>query len=484
MATHTDTGRTRAVLEAWFDAIGRGDLEQIISTLSPSVVFDLPKDEWNSIIGYVGRHVGRDAVAEAFRIRAEETEVVEYELRELVAEGAVAYARIYTKAFHTRTRVPFEIEDSHRLELDGQGQIIRWKVFFDPDGEVAAFKADLDERLLAAVRARDLAEVRSLLGHGGDPDRRDPGTGLTTLQTAAGLGAADIVRELIAAGGDVFTADSRAGATALHKAVQGGDLDTVRALVEAGAFVDAPAATTGHTPLMDALWYKWPDVAGYLLSVNAGVELSTHYGFSMRQHFEYELNVNTRGKEQLLEAERLLKERTAADEWETAEQRLMAAVAAGDTEAARARLREGAEVDRRFPVVNGFNDAHTPLLVACRDGHEDIVRELLAAGADVNATEPTFGAVPLHKAVYNGHAGITRLLVGAPGIDLDFRGATNGYSPLHDALWHGYEECATVLIEAGARTDLTGHDGKTPYDIAVATFGAEHPLSRRLAPAD
>ena len=44
MATHTDTGRTRAVLEEWFDAIGRGDLEKIISTLSPSVVFDLPKD--------------------------------------------------------------------------------------------------------------------------------------------------------------------------------------------------------------------------------------------------------------------------------------------------------------------------------------------------------------------------------------------------------------------------------------------------------
>ncbi|MEV5433819.1 ankyrin repeat domain-containing protein [Streptomyces sp. NPDC052701] len=479
----TDTQRTREVLQEWFDAIGRGDLEKIISTLSPAIVFELPKDEWNAIIGYLGEHVGRDAVAEAFRVRAEETEVVEYELRELVAEGTVAYARIYTKAFHTRTKVPFEIEDSHRLELDDQGQIIHWKVFFDPDGEVAAFKADLDERLLDAVRARDAAEVRGLLGYGGDANRRDPATGLTILQTAAGMGAAEIVRDLIAAGGDVFTTDSRAGGTALHKAVQGGDLETVKVLVEAGAFVDAVAATTGHTPLMDALWYKWPDIAGYLLSENAGVELSTHYGFSMRRHFEYELNVNTRGKEQLLEAERLLKERTAHDERETAEQRLMAAVSAGDTDAVRAELRAGAEVDRRFPVVNGFNDAHTPLLVACRDGHEEIVRELLAAGADVNATEPTFGAVPLHKAVYNGHTGITRLLVDAPGTDLDYQGATNGYSPLHDALWHGYEDCAQVLVDAGARTDLLGHDGKTPYDIAVATFGTGHPLARRLAPA-
>ncbi|MFI0241389.1 ankyrin repeat domain-containing protein [Streptomyces sp. NPDC016845] len=476
-----DTQRTRKVLEEWFAAIGRGDFDHVLTTLSPSIVFELPKDEWNSVIDYLGEHVGRDAVAEAFRVRGETTEVVSYELRELVAEGAVAYARVYTKAFHTRTKVPFEIEDSHRLELDDQGRIVRWKVYFDPAGEVAAFKADLDERLLGAVLRRDLPEVQRLLKDGADPDHRDPASGLTALQAAAGVGAAGIVRELIAAGGDVFTTDSRAGGTALHKAVQGGDLETVRVLVEAGAFVDAVAATTGHTPLMDALWYKWPAVAGYLLSADAGLGLSTHYGFSMREHFEYELNVNTRGKEQLLEAERLLKERTAHDESEAAEQRLMAAVTKGDLAAVRTELSSGAEVDRRFPVVTGFNDAHTPLLVASRDGHTDIVRALLAAGADVNAVEPTFGAVPLHKAVYNGHADITALLVEAPGIDLDFQGATNGYTPLHDALWHGYEDCARVLTAAGARTDLLGHDGRSPHDIAVATFGAEHPLARELA---
>ncbi|MFI7386466.1 ankyrin repeat domain-containing protein [Streptomyces sp. NPDC049813] len=476
-----DTQRTRKVLEEWFAAIGRGDFDHVLTTLSPAVVFELPKDEWNSVIDYLGEHVGRDAVAEAFRVRGETTQVVEYELRELVAEGAVAYARVFTKAFHTRTKVPFEIEDSHRLELDEQGQIVRWKVYFDPAGEVAAFKADLDERLLSAVERQDGPAVRRLLGDGADPDRRDPGSGLTTLQAAAGIGASGIVRELIAAGADVFTTDSRAGATALHKAVQGGDLETVRVLVEAGAFVDAVAATTGHTPLMDALWYKWPAVVGHLLDAGAGLGLSTHYGFSMREHFEYELNVNTRGKEQLLEAERLLKERTAHDESEAAEQRLMAAVTRGDLTAVRAELRGGAQVDRRFPVVNGFNDAHTPLLVASRDGHTDIVSELLAAGADVNAVEPTFGAVPLHKAVYNGHADITGLLVRAPGIDLDHQGATNGYAPLHDALWHGYEDCARVLIAAGARTDLRGHDGKSPHDIAVATFGAGHPLALELA---
>jgi ankyrin repeat protein len=121
------------------------------------------------------------------------------------------------------------------------------------------------------------------------------------------------------------------------------------------------------------------------------------------------------------------------------------------------------------------------LLVAARDGHTEIAAALLAAGADVNATEPTFGAVPLHKAVYNGHVELTRLIAGQPGVDLNFQGATNGYTPLHDAIWHGYEQCARILVDAGADIRLTGHDGKTPHALATEVFGAGHPLTHVLA---
>jgi ankyrin repeat protein len=340
-----------------------------------------------------------------------------------------------------------------------------------------------DNEFLTAVHRGDVNSVRSLLARGADPGAREAHSGLTALMIAAGRGDTPLLRVLLAAGADLYTADSRGGGTALHKAVQGGDPTTVRALLDAGAFVDAVAATTGHTPLMDALWYKWPEVVAVLLEHDAALGLSTHYGFSMREHFEYELNVNTRGKDQLLRAERLLAARTAADGAAAAEQRLMAAVVAGDLAAVRRLLDEGAAVDARHPVVTGFNDAHTPLLVACRDGHLEIAEALLAAGADVNATEPTFGAVPLHKAVYNGHAGITALLVRTPGVDLDFQGITNGYTPLHDALWHGYEDCARLLLDAGARRDLVGHDGKRPADIAREGLGPGHPLTLTLTAA-
>ncbi|MDT0270302.1 ankyrin repeat domain-containing protein [Streptomyces sp. DSM 44915] len=464
-----------------FDDLAAGNLAGVTESLARDVIYENPAGEQYAALPDSGVWRGREAVVEAFRRRAQLVDVLELQQRDVVAEGDRALVVTYQRIRHLLTGAEAGYEASALLSLDDEGLVRYWRVLSESAAEADVFDSDLDERLLAAVRAGDSREVGALLRRGADPNHRETATGLTTLQTAAGLGEATVVAALVAAGGDVHSADSRAGGTALHKAVQRGDLRTIRVLVEAGAFVDAVAPTTGHTPLMDALWYKWPDVVAYLLERNAGLGLHTHYGFSLREHFEYELNVNTRGKDKLLVAEQLLQTRTREDERAAGEQRLMAAVTEGDQAAVRGLLASGAAVDERFPVLNGFNDLHTPLLVASRDGHTEIVRLLLDAGADVNATEPTFGAVPLHKAVYNGHADITRILVERPGIDLDFQGATNGYSPLHDALWHGYEECARVLMAAGARTDLVGHDGKTPLDVATESFGAEHPLVRELA---
>jgi ankyrin repeat protein/ketosteroid isomerase-like protein len=474
------TELTRQVVADYFADLAAGDLDAALSALSENVVFELPRDSWNAVIPYLGRHVGIPAVRQAFAIRAETTEIVEYEMRELRVDDDTAFAVIYTKALHARTREQFEIEDSHRLVVGEDGKIAAWKVYFDPNSEIAAFQADAGKRLIAATRRRDDRQIAELLRSGADVDHRDPASGLTPLMIAAGQADVHSVQLLLEAGADVFTAEPGAGATALHKACQGGSLRVVQLLVAAGAFVDTVAPTTGHTPLMDALWYKFPDVARFLLDAGAGLNLSTHYGFSLKEHFEYELNVNTIGKDRLLLAEQYLKARISADDEQVAAQRLMAAVTTGDVDEVRRLIAAGAEIDERFPAVNGFNDAHTPLLVAARDGHTEIARLLLEAGADVNATEPTFGAVPLHKAVYNGHVELTRMISAWPGVKLDFQGATNGYTPLHDALWHGYEDCAMAVVKAGAALDIAGHDGKTPLDLAVEVFGSSHPLAGEI----
>jgi ankyrin repeat protein len=471
------TERTRQVVGKYFGDLARGDLASAMAALADDVDFELPVDRWNAVIPYLGRHHGVGEVTDAFAMRGATTQVIDYAMRALYADGDTAVATIYTRAAHTRTGVEFEIEDSHVLTVDDDGRISHWKVYFDPNAEVAAFDADREARLITAVWRGDGELVAGLIRFGADVNHRDPDSGLTPLMIAAGRGDTALVEQLIDAGADVYAADSAAGVTALHKACQGGSLDVVRALVAAGAFVDAVAPTTGHTPLMDALWYKYPEIARFLLNHGARLNIATHYGFSLREHLAYELNVNTVGRDRLALAERYVTERSRADGAAIAGHRLMTAVTEDDVDCVRRLLAEGVDVDRRFPMAGGFNDAHTPLLVAARDGHTEIARLLLAAGADVNATEPTFGAVPLHKAVYNGHVDLTVLIANWPGADVDYQGATNGYTPLHDALWHGYEDCARALLAAGATSDRRGHDGRTPLDLAVEVFGGNHPLT-------
>jgi ankyrin repeat protein len=337
--------------------------------------------------------------------------------------------------------------------------------------------------LWQVIEDDDYESAAAMLRTGARVDARGP-SGLTPLMIAAGHGNLRMVELLLDHAADALCVDARAGVSVLHKACQGGSLDVVRLLVEkGGAFVDLPAATTGHTPLMDALWYKWPGIVEYLLSKGAGLGLSTHYGFTLQQHVDYERSVNFFDKERFGQADRMVLEDRRRRNSRAQGQVLMAAVAAGDLETVRTLLqRPDVRVNERFPIVNGFNDDHTPLHVACRDGHTDIAKLLLDAGADVNAVEPVFGAVPLHKAVYNGHARITGVLADRPGINLDFQGATNGYTPLHDALWHGFADCALILIRKGARLDLRGHDGKRPLDLARDVFGPADELMRALQP--
>lgn len=475
-----DTENALSTIERLFDSISRGDFGTFIDLLDDDIVFSLPRYEHNKIIPYLGTMHGPKEIVECSRIRLTTTEVLQYKVRGIIAQGNEAWARVYTKAKCTETNVPFEIEDAHHFVIKDDGKIAIWEVYFDSYLEVAAFKVGIDNRLIEAVWNNDLQKARQLLDFGANSNARDDKSGLTVLMIASGQANPRMVKILLDAGADVLAADSRAGGTALHTACQGGSVEVAHLLVEAGAFVNSVTPTTGHTPLMDALWYKYPDIVEYLLEQGAGLNLRTHYGFSLLEHFEYAMNVNNIGKEKLLKAEKMLKRRQASDKSEIESQKLMKAVIDNDLQTVKQLIADGADVDKKYPILNGFNDAHTPLLVACRDGHTEIVLELLKDGADVNATEPTFGAVPLHKATYNGHVEITRILAHQPGIDLDYQGSSNGYTPLHDALWHGFEECSKILIEAGARLDLRGHDGKLPVDIAIDNFGEDHDLTKLI----
>jgi uncharacterized protein len=315
-----------------------------------------------------------------------------------------------------------------------------------------------------------------------NPNAPDPTSTLTPLMLAAGSGKTDLVRELIDTGALINAIDGRAGASALHKACQGGHLHCVRLLVEKGAWIDLQAATTGHTAVVEAIWFKSDEIVAYLLEHDARIELKTYYGFTIDDHISYALRVShgVADQQKLKRIQDLVAQRRVRDAKRKDAAVPVRAALANDLTAPRQALAGGAAIEQRYPVIGSFEDGHTALLVAARDGRVDLVRELIAAGADVNKVEPVFGAVPLHKATYNGYQEITKLLTMAAGINLDYQGTSNGYTPLLDALWHGFADCAENLLDAGARTDIIGYDGKRALDLAIEKLGPPHPLVARL----
>ncbi|GAM72028.1 ankyrin 2,3/unc44 [Vibrio sp. JCM 19236] len=108
------------------------------------------------------------------------------------------------------------------------------------------------------------------------------------------------------------------------------------------------------------------------------------------------------------------------------------------------------------------------MMVAARDGQVESLKTLMELGGDQSIPDHYMKAIPLHKAAYNGHPEIIELLSRFSGFKetLDAQGPNNGYTPLHDAIWHGHTQAAANLINAGARTDLRGFDGKTPLELA------------------
>src|SRR5688572_291190 len=116
-----------------------------------------------------------------------------------------------------------------------------------------------------------------------------------------------------------------------------------------------------------------------------------------------------------------------------------AAFFGGGGAVARALLTAGADAAAR-----SRNEMHVePLHSAAAGGYDDVVAELLAAGANANAQQ------------------------------------RHGYTPLHAAAENGNEAMVERLLDAGADPAAATDDGRTPADLARA--GGHDVLAGRLA---
>jgi len=325
---------------------------------------------------------------------------------------------------------------------------------------------------LAAANG-DAVLLPRLLAAGGNA-RGARWNGETALMIAAGAGSLDAVRLLVRHGADVNAAEPRGRQTALMWAAAEGHNDVVAGLVEMGANVNA-ATRTGFTPLVfaaikdDVASIKTllaaganPDVA--LLSGAKPIIVAMQYRHTAAALALLEggadINVRDRGGNTTLHL----------------------AAQVGDLNLVRALLAKGADPNARTPKSmapagarggggfgRGTAGEQTPLLMAARGDHQDVMRALVAGGAD-----------PALRA----QDGTTLLMAAASGARLaTFKYAyeldphvevvtTTGNTVMHVAVAiNGRtqpEVCEIIqfLADHGAKLDELNGAGRTPIAVA------------------
>ncbi|MBP5232300.1 MAG: ankyrin repeat domain-containing protein, partial [Planctomycetes bacterium] len=136
------------------------------------------------------------------------------------------------------------------------------------------------------------------------------------------------------------------------------------------------------------------------------------------------------------------------------------AAASGDPELVRQLLARGG--DPRHP-----NNA--PLAWAAFDNSHEIIRMLVAAGADVNGDwmRAPRGTAPIFSATTPE----TLELLLSLGADIEHRDLRTGKTPLHGSFDHA--DVTAALLRHGAKVDSLDHDGHTPLFEAVFWFHPE-----------
>ena len=263
-----------------------------------------------------------------------------------------------------------------------------------------------------------IAAIELLLSGGLSVDLRD-GEGNTPLVCAAACGQIEAVNCLLNHGADP-SLKGKDGWSLLHFAAQSGNVIIIETMLSKGLDIDSRGETLGLTPLMVSIIFEKLEAAKYLLEKGADESLKT-----------------TEGKLSPLSI----------------------AAAVGSVAAIEMLLVRGCSINYRD------NGGDTPLMHAAFLGSTEVVKYLLAQGADpLLRNKLELGL--LHLAALSGNV-LTIEAVLSTNFDINARCTAIGLTPLLVCLMAGRLEAASYLLGRGADEYLKSEEGLTVLSAAA-----------------
>lgn len=331
-----------------------------------------------------------------------------------------------------------------------------------------------DSRLAEAMKSKDTVLAGKLLKQGADVNGAEA-DGSTALHWAAHLDDSQTLRQLIQAGANVNAAN-QLGVTALSLACINGNSSIVDSLLKAKADPNA-ASSEGETVLMTCARTGKVDAVKLLLVAGAKPNTKeTWKGQSALMWAAAEGHVEA--SKMLLEFGADLRARSTAGF--TA---LLFAAREGHIEVARALLKAGASVNESLPantrvrrggVAESEGNANGPsaMHLAVANAHFELAAMLLDAGADANAAGP--GWTALHTVTWVRRPGTGSNAPAPPG-----SGNMGSLDIVKKLVAKGADVNARMTRRSTAGLSSLNMVGATAFLMAARTGDAE--LMRLLA---
>lgn len=440
----------------------------------------------------------------------------------IVTAGAVGAAQLadlrLSEAVRNRDVAEVRTLLARRVDVNasrGDGATaLHWAALRD-DGEIAdmliragARVNAVDDRsvtaLLLACMNGSAAMVDRLLRAGADPNVA-LSTGETPLMTAARSGNAKVIKLLLNRSADPRAAERSRGQTALMWALAEQHVDVARLLIDNGADVRA-RSNKGFTPLLFAAQQGNLESVQALLAAGADINEAANDGTSVllmatvSGHAGLAMYLLDHGANPNIDGAGYTALHWAVGSWETQLSGQLGHSAdytigfQGETkiELVKSLLEHGADPNSKMtklPPTHGYTlfsvrlsenlagdmFGATPFLVAATGGDVNIMRLLLARGADPNLTTKAhttplmFAAgiawVAEESLVAESMAFEAVKLMAELGADVNATN-DNGQTALHAATARGANSIIQFLVEKGAAINAKNKRGLTPLDVA------------------